>query len=82
MQPATALHAVRILGVDVANLSVRCAVFQAVSEELLELAMHIDVTQWQDATVGEGESARLMTRIPLEQREFLEHLLDALDGLR
>jgi hypothetical protein len=82
LQAETALNAVRILGVDIANLTMRVAVFQAASEGILELAAHIDVTQWQDTTIGEGDSARMVTVIPLEQREFLEHLLDAVDGLR
>jgi len=82
MQAGTALNAVRILGVDIANLTMRVAVFQAVADEIMELAQHIDVTTWQDATFPEGENPRMMTCIPLEQREFLERLLDAVDGLR
>jgi hypothetical protein len=82
MRVETALNAVRALGVDVANLTMRTALFQAASEELLEVVTHLDVTQWQDVTFGEGTEARMVTVIPLEQREFLEHLLDGVDGLR
>jgi hypothetical protein len=83
MQAGTALNAVRILGVDIANLTMRVAVFQAVADEIMELAQHIDVTTWQDTTIGEGGTdPRMVTTVPLEQREFLERLLDAVDGLR
>lgn len=82
MQVTTALAAVRILGVDLANYTMRCAVYQAAAEEILELVSHIDVTQWRDMAIGEGDDARFSTIIPVEQREFLEHLLDAVDGLR
>ena len=82
MQAATALHAVRIIGVDMANLAVRCAVFQAAAEEILELLDHIDVRQWEHMTLGEGEDTRYVTTIPSEQREVLERLLDAVDALR
>ena len=82
MQPATALHAVRILGVDVANLSARCAVYQAAAEEITELASLIDVRSWQTQQQGEGDQVRTVTVIPVEHREAIELLLDAVDGLR
>jgi hypothetical protein len=82
MQAATALHAVRIIGVDMANLAVRCAVFQAAAEEILELTEHIDVRQWEHTSIGEGDERRFVTTIPSEQREALEMLLDAVEALR
>lgn len=82
MHPSTALAAVRILGVDVANLTARCAVYQAASEEILQIAQRIDARAWERATVGEGEDIRTVTSLPVDQLEALEQLLDAIDGLR
>lgn len=64
-----------------ANLAVRCAVFQAAAEEITELADHIDRLQWETRQ-SEGEGDRAVVCISLEQRELLDLLLDAIDGLR
>lgn len=82
MQATTALTAVRILGVDVANLSARCAVYQAASEEILLIAARIDARSWEKSIVGEGADTRTVTVLPPDQIEALEQLLDAIDGLR
>jgi hypothetical protein len=82
MQATTALAAVRILGVDVANLTARCAVYQAAAEEILILAEQLDHRGWEKVTLGEGENTRVVTTLPPEQIEALDQLLDAIDALR
>jgi hypothetical protein len=82
MQAATAQHAVRLLAVDVANLSARCAMYQAAAEEILLIAQRLDSRAWERSILGEGENTKTVTMLPPDQLEALDQLLDAIDGLR
>lgn len=82
MQATTALSAVRILGVDVANLSARCAVYQAAAEEILLIAARLDARAWEHSILGEGADTKTVTVLPPDQIEALDQLLDAIDALR
>jgi hypothetical protein len=79
---STALTAIRMLGVDIANLTTRCAIFQAASEELQELANHVDMRAWEPRTLGEGEDTQYLICVPPDQREAVEQILTVIDGLR
>ena len=77
MQADTALTPFGILGVDVANLSMRCAVYQAAAEEILIGRASIDRPQWEKTTIGEGEDTGSVTTHPPDSGSSLDHLLDA-----
>jgi len=82
VQNSTALRAIRSLGVDIANITTKCAVFQAAIEELHELTPVIDMRSWETQMMGEGEGSTMVIVVPLDQREVVEQILNIIDGLR
>ena len=82
MQSSTALLAIRALGVDIANVMTKCAVFQAAFEELHVLTPQLDLRAWEPQLLGEGDDAQYAIVVPLEQREVIEQILNVIEGLR
>jgi hypothetical protein len=80
-QLETALRAIRIISVDVANLSNQCAMFRAQLEEAQELAEQIDTRLW-DTRVIPGEVAEEAGSVeyvmPPQQYELVLRLLHLL----
>jgi hypothetical protein len=55
MQVETALHAMRILGVDIANLTTQCAMYRAQVEQAQELAIQIGTeVVWTERDAEDG----------------------------
>lgn len=83
MTDAIGAAAVRSLGIDVANLSVKVAVQQAILEDLLQQASYIDPASWgkQDVAGLEGP-AIFTTLLTEEQAEQVRALLTSLKSLQ
>ncbi len=82
MMTSTALSAIRMLGLDIANLTTQQAIYKAAVEELMEVGAQIDMRSWEPRTVGEGEDTQYLICVPPDQREAVEHILNVIDGLR
>ena len=73
--------AIRSLGVDVANLSTRLAVTQAVMEQLCEIAAAIDMETWKVDTIPNddgSESNAYMVTMPGTETEKVQAILSIL----
>jgi hypothetical protein len=78
----TAMHAIRLLGVDIANCMTRLAVYQATVEELIDLAGSVDTRSWEDL-MGDDEVPTIVgVKLPLDQQQVLQRILILIDGLR
>jgi hypothetical protein len=82
LHPDTAMHAIRILGVDVANTMTQNAVYQATIEELLELSVQIDVNSWREPEVAEGEAPPREMLVPNSQLQVVHQILNLIAGMR
>lgn len=84
LNPDTAMHAVRILGIDIANLSTQMAVFKASVEEMAELADLVDERSWQQAMSDDDEEHQTFTGmiLPPDQYVALQRILMLINGLR
>jgi hypothetical protein len=73
--------AIRSLGVDVAILSSRLALTQAIMEELCGIASTLDMTAWKHEPIPNddgSESHAYMTTIPGTEMEKMQALLSIL----
>lgn len=73
--------AIRSLGVDIANLSSRLAVTQAVMEELCMLAASLDMAAWKHdpiSTEDGTEPNAYMTTLPGTETEKVQAILSIL----
>lgn len=75
--------AVRTLGIDIANLSSRLAVSQAILDEIMRVASSFELTRWKHEPI-QGDTpglspvqgrASYITTLPGEEAEKLEELL-------
>jgi hypothetical protein len=82
LHPDTALHAVRLLGVDAANLMTRLAVYQATIEELTELAIQVDERSWEPLMADEDHPEVIGIKLPLDQQQALQQILMLIHALR
>ena len=82
LHPDTAMHAVRILGVDAANLMAQVAVYKASIEELQELALQIDERSWEHITEEDGRVGPFKAVLPDDQREIVQRILMLINSLR
>lgn len=73
--------AIRSLGVDVANLSSRLAVTQAIMEELCGIAASLDMPAWDHKPIPNDDGSQsnaYMTIIPGQEMEKVQALLSIL----
>jgi len=82
LHPDTAMHAVRILGVDAANLMTQVAVYKATVEELLELAVQIDDRSWEPLMADDDAPTVIGVKLPPDQQEALQRILMLIHSLR
>ena len=80
--PDTAMHAVRILGVDIANLMTQVAVYKATVEELVELALTVDERSWEPLMADEDAPSILGMKLPMDQQQALQQILMLIHSLR
>lgn len=78
----TALHAVRLLGVDAANLMTRLAIYQATIEELLELADQVDERSWEPLMTDDDAPVILGIKLPPDQQQAVQRILMLIHALR
>jgi hypothetical protein len=83
IHPDTAMHAIRILGIDAANMMTQMAVYKATIEELAELADVVDERSWE-VIMSDDEEHRAMTGVmlPPDQQVVLQRILMLINGLR
>lgn len=83
LHPETAMHAIRLLGVDMANLTTRVAVYQATIEELIELALTVDERSWEPIMEGDqGDHTVSWVKLPVDQQQALQRILLLINCLR
>jgi len=82
LQSDTALHAVRLLGIDAANLMTRLAIYQATIEELLELADQVDERAWEPMMADDDAPVILGVRLPPDQQQTVQRILMLIHALR
>jgi hypothetical protein len=86
LHPETSMHAIRLLAVDMANLTTRVAVYQATTEELIELAMTVDERAWEPVLSDDDDedAPRTVTKVmlPLDQQQALQRILMLINALR
>jgi len=82
LHPDTALHAVRILSVDAANLMSQVAVYKATVEELTELALQVDDRSWEPLMADEDHPEVIGIKLPLDQQQALQQILMLINSLR
>jgi hypothetical protein len=73
--------AIRSLGVDVANLTSRLALTQAIMEELCEIAAALDMPSWKHEPIPNDDGSQsnaYMTTIPGTEMEKVQAILSIL----
>lgn len=76
------MHAIRLLGVDVANLTSRVAVYQATTEELIELALGVDERAWEPVLSDDDDHTVTKVMLPMDQQQALQRILMLINSLR
>jgi hypothetical protein len=84
INPDTAMHAIRILGIDIANLTTQVSVFKASFEEMAELADIVDERSWQQVMSDDDEPMQTVTGVllPPDQQLAFQRILMLINGLR
>jgi hypothetical protein len=82
LHPDTAMHAIRILGVDTANLMTQMAVYKATVEELVELAVQIDERAWEPLMADDDAPEIIGIKLPPDQQAVLQQILMLIHSLR
>jgi len=82
LHPDTAMHAVRILGVDIANLMTQVAVYKASVEELVELALTVDERSWEPLMADDDVPTAVGVQVPFDQQQTLQRILMLINSLR
>lgn len=82
LHPDTALHAVRLLGVDAANLMTRLSIYQATIEELIELALTVDERAWEPVMDDEDDHTVTKVMLPIDQQQAVQQILMLIHALR
>jgi hypothetical protein len=82
LHPDTAMHAVRLLGVDAANLMTKLAVYQATAEELMELSAQVDERSWEHITEEDPHQGPFKAVLPDDQRVIVQRILMLINALR
>lgn len=82
LSPDTAMHAVRLMGIDVANCMTKLAVYQATAEELLEAAVMVDSRAWEPLMADDDVPTVTGVKLPLDQNQALQRILMLIEGLR
>jgi hypothetical protein len=77
-----AMHAIRLLGVDTANLMTQMAVYRATVEELLEMVERVDLRSWEPIMEDDDAPSVLGMKLPNEQHEAVLRIINLIDGLR
>lgn len=75
------MHAVRILGVDAANLMTQLAVYRATVEELLDASGRVDERSWQPV-LSDDEQTITAYKMPVDQQQVVQQILMLINGLR
>lgn len=82
LHPDTAMHAVRILGVDAANLMTQVAVYKATVEELVDLALTVDERAWEPLMADDDVPTAIGVKLPFDQQQTLQRILMLINSLR
>jgi hypothetical protein len=82
LHPETAMHAIRLLGVDMANLQTRIAVYQATIEELIELSLTVDERAWEPLLADDDAPSVVGIKLPMDQQQTLQRILMLINNLR
>jgi 3-deoxy-D-manno-octulosonate 8-phosphate phosphatase KdsC-like HAD superfamily phosphatase len=82
LHPETAMHAVRLLGVDIANTMTQLAVYQATAEELIEALNVIDERAWQPLLSDDEEPTVIGIKLPVDQQLAVQRILMLIGNLR
>lgn len=82
LHPDTAMHAIRILGVDLANMTTQNAVYQASVEELIELAIKVDPRSWEPLMEDDDAPSIIGIKLPVDQQAVLEQIVMLIHNLR
>jgi hypothetical protein len=75
VQLETALAAIQVLGIDIANLTPNLAITKAQLDAVTEAAHQIDPRVWESRMIGEGENTTHETVIPPYQQDAILKLL-------
>lgn len=76
------MHAIRLLGVDMANLTTKVAVYQATIEELTDLALTVDERAWEPLMADDDAPIVIGVKLPVDQQQALQQILMLIHCLR